>query len=166
MIYIIGAVAVISGVLLDQLTKYLATTNLINNPIVIIDGVFQLRYLENRGAAFGLFQNQQLFFIVVGILALVLLTILYIRMPNSKRFIPLRICMLSIASGAIGNLIDRIRLQYVIDFFYFELIDFPIFNVADIFASVATFVLIYLILFYYKEQDFELIFQLFKKKEE
>ena len=70
------------------------------------------------------------------------------KVPHERRFIPLRICMLMIASGAIGNMIDRIRLNYVIDFFYFELIDFPIFNVADIYVTVAAIFLILLILFY------------------
>ena len=62
MIYAIGIIAVILGVALDQYTKYLAITHLQGNPVSLIDGVFELRYLENRGAAFGLFQNQQFFF--------------------------------------------------------------------------------------------------------
>ena len=77
--------------------------------------------------------------------------------PASKKFLPLRICAILIVSGAIGNLIDRIRLQYVIDFFYFKLIDFPVFNVADIFVTVSTILLLVLVLFYYKEEDFEQI---------
>lgn len=166
MIYILGIIAVLLGVALDQYTKYLAISHLQDNPISIIEGVFQLRYLENRGAAFGLLQNQQVFFLVVGCITLFLIAYLYIRMPQTRRFVLLRICMISVTAGAIGNMIDRVRFQYVVDFLYFELIDFPIFNVADIFASVATFVLIYLILFYYKEQDFELIYSLFRKKEE
>lgn len=164
MVYVIGIIAVVLGVALDQYTKYLATAHLQESPITLIEGVFQLRYLENRGAAFGLLQNQQAFFLIVSAITLILLTIIYIRLPHDKRYIPLRICMISIVAGAIGNMIDRARLQYVIDFFYFELIDFPIFNVADIFASVATFGLIFLFLFYYKEKDFDLIFQLLSLK--
>ena len=67
--------------------------------------------------------------------------------------------MISITAGAIGNMIDRVRFQYVVDFLYFELIDFPIFNVADIFATVATFGLVILLLFYYKEEDIDMLFQ-------
>jgi len=160
MIYVIGLLAVLLGVALDQYTKYLAITYLPGNPITIVEGVFQLRYLENRGAAFGLMQNQQGFFLVVGIVALLFITYLYIRMPQTKRFCLLRVCMISITTGAIGNMIDRVRLQYVIDFLYFELIDFPIFNVADIFATVATFGLVILLLFYYKEEDIDMLFQL------
>ena len=168
MLYVISILVVILGVALDQYTKYLATLHLKDHSVVLIDGVFQLQYLENQGAAFGLLQNQQLLFFLVNIVTLVFLTILYVRMPVIKRYIPLRICMLSIAAGAIGNMIDRIRFQYVVDFFYFELIDFPIFNVADIFASVATCVLAVLLLFYYKDQDFDIVFNSlkFKKRKE
>ncbi len=160
MIYTIGIIAVLLGVALDQYTKYLAILHLQENPISIIEGVFELRYLENRGAAFGLLQNQQLFFLVVGCITLLFIIYLYIRMPHTRRFVLLRVCMISITAGAIGNMIDRIRFQYVVDFLYFELIDFPIFNVADIFATVATFGLVILLLFYYKEEDIDLLFQL------
>lgn len=160
MIYAIGFIAVILGVVFDQYTKHLAITYLQGNPISLIDGVFELRYLENKGAAFGLLQNQQTFFLIIGCITLILITYLYVRMPQTKRFVLLRVCMVSITAGAIGNMIDRIRFQYVVDFLYFELIDFPIFNVADIFATVATFGLVILLLFYYKEKDIDELFQL------
>lgn len=164
MMYVIGIIAVVLGVALDQYTKYLAITHLQGNPISLIDGVFELRYLENRGAAFGLFQNQQLFFLIIGTITLLFIAYLYIRMPQTKRLLLLRMCMISITAGAIGNMIDRIRFQYVVDFLYFELIDFPIFNVADIFATVATFGLVLLLLFYYKEEDIDELFQLMTPK--
>lgn len=164
MIYAIGIIAVIIGVALDQYTKYLAITHLQGNPISLIDGVFELRYLENRGAAFGLLQNQQTFFLIIGTITLLLIAYLYIRMPQTKRFLLLRVCMISITAGAVGNMIDRARFQYVVDFFYFELIDFPIFNVADIFATLATFGLVILLLFYYKEDDVDILFQLLTPK--
>ena len=58
-----------------------------------------------------------------------------------------------ICSGAIGNMIDRVSRGYVVDFFYFKLINFPIFNVADCYVTVAAFLLIVLIFFYYKEEE-------------
>ena len=164
MIYAIGLIAVILGVALDQYNKYLAIKHLQGNPITLIEGVFELRYLENRGAAFGLFQNQQVFFLMIGSITLFFVIYLYIRMPQTKRFLLLRICMISITAGAIGNMIDRARFQYVVDFLYFELIDFPIFNVDDIFATVATFGLVILLLFYYKEDDIDELFQLLTPK--
>ena len=82
-----------------------------------------------------------------------------VKLPETKRTIPLKACIVSVVAGAIGNLIDRVRLNYVIDFLYFKLIDFPIFNVADIYVTVAAFVLIFLILFYYKESELEAFYE-------
>ena len=67
------------------------------------------------------------------------------------------ICILFFA-GALGNFIDRVFRNYVVDFFYFKLIDFPVFNVADIYVTVGTFILAFLLLFYYKEEDLDRIF--------
>lgn len=167
MSYVIALIAIVFGVALDQYTKLLAVRHLQDGPIPLIEGVFELHYLENRGAAFGMLQNQQTFFLVVSIITLTVVAFLYVRMPQKKIYLPLRVCMISIVAGAIGNMIDRVRLQYVVDFFYFKLIDFPIFNVADIFATVATFGLIILLLFYYKDEDIDQLAKevSFKKKE-
>lgn len=162
--YIIGILGVITGIILDQYTKWLAVTHLKDGPIPIIDQVFELHYLENRGAAFGMLQNQQLFFIITGLILLVLGTVLYMKLPYTKRMLPLRACLALIASGAIGNMIDRISLNYVVDFLYFKLIDFPIFNVADIFVTVATLGVGFLILFYYKEEELDAFFRYFSWK--
>ena len=159
--------AILSFILLivfDQWTKSLAVSHLMNKePFIIIDGVFQLRYLENRGAAFGMMQGQQTFFLITGIIAVIVLAYVYFKMPWEKRFLPLRAVAMFIAGGAVGNMIDRVALGYVVDFFYFELIDFPIFNVADIYVTCATIVLALLILFYYKEEELDCLFP--KKKE-
>ena len=151
-------------ILFDQWTKSLAVANLMNQePFVIVKDVFQLRYLENRGAAFGMMQGQQTFFVISALIAVAVITYVYFKLPWEKRFHPLRAVVLFIAAGAVGNLIDRLVLGYVVDFFYFELIDFPIFNVADIYVTCATIVLALLILFYYKENEFDCLFP--KKKE-
>lgn len=159
--------AILSFIILivfDQWTKYLAVEHLMNKePFIIIDGVFQLRYLENRGAAFGMMQGQQTFFLITGIIAVIVLAYVYFKLPWKKRFLPLRAVAMFIAGGAVGNMIDRVALGYVVDFFYFELIDFPIFNVADIYVTCATIVLALLILFYYKEEELDCLFP--KKKE-
>ena len=163
--YLLATLSMIFAIFLDQYTKLLAVENLKNQaPIDIIENVFQLHYLENRGAAFGILQNQKIFFVIIGIIILIVALFFYSKMPHERHFIPLRICLLLIASGAIGNMIDRIRLNYVIDFFYFELIDFPIFNVADIYVTLSAGLLIVLILFYYKEDDLEMLFKLFSRK--
>lgn len=163
-LYILSIVAVILGVALDQFTKYLAVAHLQEKPIPIIDGVFELHYLENRGAAFGMLQNQQWFFLLTGCILLILISIVYVKMPKTKRVLPLRICLIAVTAGAIGNMIDRIALNYVVDFLYFKLIDFPIFNVADIYVTCAAFTLAFLILFFYKEEELDTLFQMFSKK--
>lgn len=151
-------------IVFDQWTKSLAVANLMNQePFIIWDKVFQLRYLENRGAAFGMMQGKQTFFVISACVAVLAIIYVYFKMPWEKRFHPLRTVVLFIAAGAVGNLIDRLALGYVVDFFYFELIDFPIFNVADIYVTCATIILALLILFYYKEEELDCLFP--KKKE-
>lgn len=150
-------------VLIDQFTKQLAVNYLKDaDSIPIIRGVFSLQYLENRGAAFGLLQNQTIFLAIITILVLALLSYGYVRLPDEKHYRPIQYTLILIASGAIGNFIDRITKHYVVDFFYFELIDFPIFNVADCYVTVSAVLLVLLCIFYYKEEDFEC---LTKKKE-
>lgn len=156
--YIAAGTFVIMGVLLDQWTKALAVLYLKGQkPVVLIDRIFQLCYLENRGAAFGLFQEQRTIFLINTVIVLAVMIYLYGRILEDKRYLPLRICTVLICAGAVGNMMDRIRLGYVVDFFYFNLIDFPIFNVADIYVTCSVFALAVLILWYYKEEDFERI---------
>ena len=96
-------------------------------------------------------------FIIVLIISVFIIWF-YLHVPMTKKLLPLRICAVFIFSGAIGNFIDRLKLGYVVDFFYFKLIDFPVFNVADIYVTVGTFILAFLLLFYYKEEDLDRIF--------
>lgn len=156
--YVMAVILVIVAVLIDQYTKYLAVTHLKDDPaFVLIDNVFELNYLENRGAAFGLLQNRQIFFVCVAILIFAFILYCYVRIPKTGRYLPLRLCGIFIVAGAAGNLIDRIRLGYVVDFFYFRLIDFPVFNVADIYVTVSFAVLLILIFFRYKEEELEFL---------
>ena len=145
-------------ILADQLTKLWALAELRGSEgISVITGIFELQYLENRGAAFGILQNHQVLFLLITVLAAVLLTYIYARIPDDKKYIPLRICYVLLMAGAFGNMIDRAFRGYVVDFFYFKLIDFPIFNVADIYVTVTMVLLMGLILFYYKEEDLEFL---------
>lgn len=141
-------------VFLDQMTKGLAVEFLKDQePFVIWDGVFELHYLENHGAAFGMLQGQRTFFLIIGIVVFAVALYLFRYMSRSARFWPLRLIAVFILAGAWGNMLDRLRFAYVVDFFYFKLIDFPIFNVADIYVSVGTAVLVVLVLFYYKDEE-------------
>ncbi len=145
-------------ILIDQYTKYLAVIHLKDKAAFnIINGILELNYLENTGAAFGMLQNQKVFFIFVAIVILSAIAYVLFKMPDDKKYRILHILLSLIAAGAIGNMIDRIRYDYVVDFIYFVLINFPIFNVADIYVSVSTLILIFLLLFYYKERDLNFI---------
>lgn len=168
-------------IIFDQLTKYLAVINLKDKqPFTILENIFELHYLENQSAAFGsdivsilqrIFKIQYFYdnpdkfitfkmivFAILTVIVVALLIIAYLRIPIDKRYFWINICIILFISGAIGNLIDRVFNHYVVDFFYFSLINFPIFNVADIYVTVAAFLFIFLLLFYYKEEDFEKIF--------
>lgn len=142
----------------DQTTKYFAVNNLMNQkPYVVWDGVFELHYLENRGAAFGMLQDQKVFFVLIAVIILAVIMYVLIKVPYQKMYTKLHITLVFIASGAIGNLIDRLRYDYVVDFLYFSLIDFPIFNVADIYVTLSSVFLVILLLFVYKETDLEFL---------
>ena len=156
--YVRALISVIILVILDQVTKCLAVKYLMGkDPFPIIKGVFELQYLENRGMAFGFLQNQKLFFVLMTIVIVALVIYFYAKIPVTGRMLPLRLVCVFIFAGAIGNFIDRVRQSYVVDFIYFKLIDFPIFNVADIYVTVSAIVFLVLILFYYKEEDYSFL---------
>ena len=101
-------------VVLDQFTKVLALQNLKGQePITIIPDVFQLLYVENRGAAFGILQNKQWVFLIITAIVLAALIWALPRMSRERHFLPLRLCLCFIGAGAVGNMIDRIFRGYV-----------------------------------------------------
>ena len=143
----------------DQVVK--ALTDLYidpNKPIVLWEGVFELDYVQNRGGLFGMFQGAVLILAAVTIVLIVLIFYFSKKLPDTKRMMPLRIIGLFIVAGGIGNLIDRIFRGFVVDTFSFVLIDFPVFNVADIYVTVSMFLFFFLVLFYYKDEEFECLF--------
>lgn len=152
-------------VLFDQWTKRLAWTYLKGHePVRLIPGVFELSYVENRGAAFGIFQGGQLFFSLITVGVLILIIYLIIRTPKSKRYFPLLFGFILLIAGAVGNFIDRISRGFVVDFLYFSLIDFPVFNVADCFVTCSAFILAFLLMFYYREDETDFLFSLKRRK--
>lgn len=151
-------------ILLDLQTKAAAVRALQGKPpIILVNGVLELLYVQNTGAAFSLLENAQWLFILIAVAAVFLISVFLIRLPKTKRYQPLHILLTFISAGAVGNLIDRIQLGYVRDFIYFSIIDFPVFNVADIYVTVSTALLVILVLFYYREEDFH-DFRLFHRK--
>lgn len=134
-------------VVIDQWSKYLAEVYL--KPIVshpIIPGIFHLTYGRNTGAAFSILQDKQIFLIIFTMVILSMLTFYLIKnIKKGSRL--LNFSLAFILGGALGNLIDRIRLSYVVDMFDFTLINFPVFNSADIFVVLGTIGLSCTILF-------------------
>ena len=141
-------------VLLDQWTKALAASGLKGQEsIILIKGALQLTYVENAGIAFGLFQGRQYLFALITVPIIGILLFFLYRIPKTKRCIPVLLVLTMLIAGSVGNLIDRLRLEYVIDFIYFSLIDFPVFNVADIYVTVSCILMIVLVLFVYKDDE-------------
>ena len=135
---------------LDQYTKQLAISNLMGKrPIVLIENLLELHFVKNYGAAFGILQNQRTFFIIITSLVILGgIAFLFLKKDKVTKFGKFSSWVL--IGGAIGNLIDRVRLEYVVDFIKIDLgslYDFPVFNVADIFIVAGTGLLIIAILF-------------------
>jgi signal peptidase II len=140
-------------VIIDQLTKWFAAVFLKSQPpISVWTDVFELRYCENPGIAFSLLENQRWVFIPMTCLIMALLIVMILRsdLRHSRMF---SISCALILSGGIGNLIDRIAYKYVIDFLYFKLIDFPIFNFADCCVVVGAILLFVYLIFICKDSD-------------
>ena len=151
-------------VALDQITKNLAAAALKGKDNAVwIKNVFELEYCENTGAAFSSFTGKQGFLLAITSIVLILIIFEFVRIPEGKRYAGLRIDFLLIMAGAIGNMIDRIKQGYVVDFIYFVPINFPRFNVADIYVTVGMVLLIILLFFVYKDYETEFLFK-FKKK--
>lgn len=134
-------------VIIDQVSKQYFVNLLSGDKTIKLIGDFlQLNYVENYGAAFGILQNKKIFFIIITVVVLSFI-IYFIKRYNVNFWTKFSLTM--IIAGAIGNLIDRVRLGYVIDFIdvkFGTLYDFPVFNVADSFIVVGTILLAYLVL--------------------
>ena len=153
--YIIG-IAVLTE--LDQITKVLAESKLMGKPdFKVIGDAFVFSYLRNEGAAWGMLSGKINLFLIFTVIVVLLVTYVIINLPVTKKYVPLLITCTLLVSGAAGNFIDRVRFGYVRDFIYFKLINFPVFNVADCYVTVSVVLLIILILFVYKEDDFNFL---------
>jgi signal peptidase II len=113
----------------------------------LVENVFHLTYRRNTGAAFSILRNKQTFLIILTAIVVLVLIIYLIKIIKEKDLVLLKIPLSFIIGGAIGNLIDRIRLDYVIDFFDFTLINYPVFNVADVFIVLGSIILAYAVIF-------------------
>jgi signal peptidase II len=147
--YKIVLVLVVSIVLLDQLTKLIVDRAMpLNHSIPIIDGFFNLTYIRNTGAAFGIFAGshaafRQPFLILFSVLAIGFILVMLRRLPEEEK--GLLVALSFILGGAVGNLIDRLVYGEVIDFldFYWSWFHWPAFNLADSFITVGVTLTLY-----------------------
>lgn len=141
---------------LDQLTKWLTVTFLKGEQaLVLIPGVFDLTYVENRGAAFGMMQGGRWWFVIfTGAVMLALLAMLLFG--KYRRYRLFNACMILIVAGGIGNLIDRIVNGFVVDMLHFHIdaigFDFPVFNFADCCVVIGSVLLLIFFFFIYDEK--------------
>ena len=132
-------ILVIAVLIIDQITKKIVMDSMQpNQTIPIIENIFHITFVRNPGAAFGILQDQRMFFIVITSIIILVIIAIYWKLAHERNL------MLTIAlglqlGGALGNYIDRIRFAYVVDFFDFRV--WPVFNVADM-ALVAGVILL------------------------
>ena len=164
-LYLAGITGVLLLTALDQLTKYLAVVKIRPaGTIWLIRDILCLEYIENRGMAFGMLEGKLAFFIILCLVFLSAMIYVYVRMPKTREYLPLAGVMALVASGALGNLIDRVLRGFVVEFIYVSVIDFPIFNMADIYVVCGGILLVILVCFGYKDEDFEFLRFSGKKK--
>lgn len=179
--------------MLDRVTKNMATAYLKDSePFVLIHNVFEFNYLAggNSGAAWGILKGQTMFFAIIALVVMALVALLIVRLNNIifkirqdenreksgdtdntcatsflvQKYTLLQVIFVVLEAGAAGNLIDRVTEGSVVDFIYFKLIDFPIFNIADCYVTISVILLIILCIFFLNEDEFDMIFQIKKKK--
>ncbi len=148
MTYILMALFAAGIVALDQWTKALTVAQIpLYWDLPVLDGLFHFTYVQNTGAAFSSFRGQQwLFALIFVVFTAALLWELWKKTLGLKKFE--HWCIVAIWAGGLGNMIDRVRLGYVVDMIEVEFITFPVFNVADCFITCGCVLLIaHLILF-------------------
>ena len=138
-------------VAVDQLTKYLVVENIpLHADIPLLPGVVQLTYAQNTGAAFSMLQGQQWLFAVI--FAVLTVAIIWAYLKKSFPFTKFEwFCIASVYAGGLGNMIDRLRLGYVIDMIETQFIEFPVFNIADSFITCGCIALMVSLIIFNKE---------------
>ena len=145
------AIFIAAVVAADQLAKYLTVANIeLFSDVPFLPGLLQLTYVRNTGAAFSSFQGQQwLFAVMFGIFTGVILWEFFKKpMPFTKLE---RWCIAAVYAGGLGNMIDRVRLGYVVDMIETTFMEFPVFNVADCFITCGCILLMAHLFLFNKE---------------
>ncbi|MGO4960744.1 signal peptidase II [Jeotgalibaca porci] len=145
--YLLAALLII----IDQITKWNIVQNFeLYQEKVIVPGFFSLFYIQNEGAAWGIFQGKMVFFYLVTLIVVGYLVYMFQQEKNKTKLVGISFAL--ILSGAIGNFIDRLLNGYVVDMFRLDFINFPIFNVADVCLTVGVVLMLIHVLFFEKEE--------------
>lgn len=151
--YIFFLIYIILLILLDQWTKQIAREALSSGNVVLIPGVLELQLLFNTGAAFSILNGKSLVFFILTPLVAALVTYFFLRLPFERKYLRMAFCLSTLFAGAIGNYIDRVAFHKVTDFIYFSLINFPVFNVADIYVTLSVIFLLIFLIFGMSDED-------------
>ena len=131
--------------ILDQITKFLVVKNFeLNETLPIINSIFHLTYVQNTGAGFGILKNFNFLLISISIAVIIYIFYYFKKIEDNEKL--LWILLAFVLAGTIGNLIDRVRFSYVIDFLDFRI--WPVFNIADSFITIG---IIGLIIYFWKK---------------
>ena len=141
-------------IVVDQITKYIALTRLksVGN-VTFIKGFMDFTFVENRGAAFGILNGKVWLLLIVAVVICAAIIYAMRKMPDTKEYKWLKWTLMLILAGAVGNVIDRLFRGYVVDFFEFTFISWPVFNMADIYVVVGTVLMAFIVLFVIKDDD-------------
>ena len=151
---LLNIIAVLLMIVLDQAVKLWALTSLqAQHTIPLIENMFHLTYVENRGAAFSLFAQFDSRWIFVALACVITVVILIALQKNYMQTVLGRWSLVLIAAGALGNAIDRVAHGFVVDLFDFRLIHFPVFNVADIFICIGGALFVIYFMFQHKDKQ-------------
>ena len=133
----------IIAIILDRVTKLLATSLGLNNSVTVINNFFNITYVNNYGAAWSMLTGYRILLIIISILILIGIYFMFIRNKKLNKFESINYGLLT--GGIIGNLLDRIIYGYVIDFLDFNIIgyNYPIFNLADSFIVISIILIIF-----------------------
>lgn len=142
----ITAIVAVLLVAIDQVSKLLVLNNLKDaDPVTVIDGFIQFRYVENTGAAFGIFSNNTwALSVFTGIV--IILGIIFLATGKLKNKVEYSAVILMLAGG-VGNLIDRVFRHYVVDFIEYTFMDYAVFNFADICVTVGAVLIVLAVIF-------------------
>ncbi|MDB5084321.1 MAG: signal peptidase [Bacilli bacterium] len=134
----LGAILVL---IIDQLSKFLVKAWMLQDQAIpIVGNYLVLLSIRNPGAAFGILEGQRWLFITITILVLAVIAVVEKRIPKHRKLVRFSLALL--CGGAIGNLLDRVLTGKVVDFIYVQVINFPIFNLADAAISIAVVLLL------------------------